>query len=214
MPPAEDDSCIRARRIMVDSQLRSRGITDRRVLDAMGQVPRQEFVGAAYALQAYEDHPLPIGEEQTISQPFVVALMLELLQPAPSDISLEIGTGSGYVTALLAQLTRQVYSIERHELLARQAETRLHHFGYQNAEVRIGDGIAGLPERAPYDVIMVSAAASQIPPALVSQLAENGRLVVPVGTPETQELHLIRKRDGKPEIEIFGACRFVPLVGG
>jgi protein-L-isoaspartate(D-aspartate) O-methyltransferase len=214
MHPVEDDAFTVARQNMVDSQLRSRGIRDGRVLTAMGEVPRQEFVDPAHAGQAYEDHPISIGEDQTISQPFVVALMLELLQPAPSDISLEIGTGSGYVTALLARLTRQVYSIERHESLARRAETALKRLGYQNVDVQVGDGIAGLPERAPFDAILVSAAASQIPAVLVSQLSENGRLVVPVGTPEAQELHLIHKRDGRPQVKIFGACRFVPLVGG
>ncbi len=199
---------------MVETQLRARGVRDERVLDAMARVPRHEFVAERYLGQAYEDHPIPIGEGQTVSQPYIVALMLEALQLEPSDTVLEIGTGSGYQAALLAELCRHVYSIERHAALAREAEQALARLGYSNVTVLVGDGSAGLPQFAPYDAIIVSAAAPQVPPPLFEQLREGGRMVVPVGPAACQELQLVRKQDGEPLITLLEGCRFVPLVGG
>jgi protein-L-isoaspartate(D-aspartate) O-methyltransferase len=197
---------------MVETQLRARGIRDERLLAAMGRVPRHEFVDPRYRDQAYEDHPLPIGAGQTVSQPYIVALMLERLDLQPSSRVLEIGTGSGYLTALLAELAEQVYSIERHAQLAHQAEETLSRLNVTNVVVRVGDGSKGLPEYAPYDAIIVSAAASQVPPALFEQLQEGGRMIIPVGPPEAQELQLVRKREGKPLISVLEGCRFVPLI--
>ena len=187
------DSFLTQRRSMVESQLRARGIRDERVLAAMFLVPRHEFVSEEYRDQAYEDHPIPIGEGQTISQPYIVAIMLEALALNPSDTVLEVGTGSGYQTALLAELTRQVYSVERHEALARTAQDTLARLGFNNVEVLVGDGSHGLPEHAPFDAIVVSAAAPQIPPPLFEQLREGGRMVIPVGPAHAQELQLVRK---------------------
>ena len=168
-----------ARQLMVDSQLRDRGISDPRVLDAMLRVPRHEFVPEPYRAQAYEDHPLPIGDGQTISQPYIVARMLESLQLTPNDKVLEVGTGSGYVTALLAELAAQVFSIERHASLAESARNLLAALGYTNVRVFTGDGALGLPACAPFDAILVSAAALEVPPALLSQLRDGGRMIIP-----------------------------------
>lgn len=201
-----------ARGLMVDNQLRSRGIRDLRVLEAMLRVPRDRFVPHAYCSEAYEDHPLPIGNEQTISQPYVVAVMLQLLQVTPADVALEIGTGSGYATALLAELGKQVFSIERHKALSENASQVIEALGYKNVEILTGDGAQGLPERAPFDAILVSAAASHPPPTLLSQLREGGRMVIPVGTPESQQLQLIRVKGGRAEITLHDAVRFVPLI--
>jgi protein-L-isoaspartate(D-aspartate) O-methyltransferase len=200
------------RQHMVETQLRARGIRDERLLGAMARVPRHEFVDPRYRDQAYEDHPLPIGAGQTVSQPYIVALMVERLSLQPSSIVMEIGTGSGYLTALLGELAQHVYSIERHAQLARQAEAILAGLGVTNVTVLVGDGSKGLPEHAPYDVIIVSAAASQVPPALFEQLREGGRMIIPVGLPEAQELQLVRKREGKPLITVLEGCRFVPLI--
>ena len=197
---------------MVDSQLRARGVTDERVLAAMERVPRHEFAPERYRDQAYQDHPLPIGESQTISQPYIVALMLEALELLPTDRVLEIGTGSGYVTALLAELTAQVISIERHESLAQSARALLAALGYSNARVVTGDGTRGFPEAAPYDAIIVSAAALAVPPALVAQLAEGGRMIIPVGADDAQQLRLLRMENGQPRIQFRELCRFVPLI--
>jgi protein-L-isoaspartate(D-aspartate) O-methyltransferase len=201
-----------ARHRMVDAQLRARGVSDERVLDAMLRVPRHEFVPGEYRAQAYEDHPLPIGEGQTISQPYIVARMLESLQLTTSDIVLEVGTGSGYVTALLAELAAQVYSIERHETLAAHARAVLAALGYTNALVFTGDGTLGLPACAPCDAILVSAAALHVPPALLFQLREGGRLIIPVGAPESQQLQFIRIINGRPVVSLRELVRFVPLV--
>jgi protein-L-isoaspartate(D-aspartate) O-methyltransferase len=201
-----------ARRLMVDDQLRSRGISDPRVLDAMLRVPRHEFVSPAHRTQAYEDHPLPIGEGQTISQPYVVALMLESLQLAPDEKVLEVGAGSGYATALLAELAAQVYSIERHDTLAASARDVLSRLGYTNVKVLTGDGTLGLPAVAPFDAILVSAGASTVPAALVAQLSEGGRMIVPVGTGDSQQLQFIRIVDGRPVISPRELVRFVPLI--
>lgn len=202
------------RRQMVDSQLRQRGIADERVLAAMERVPRHEFAPDEYRGQAYEDHPLPIGEGQTISQPYIVALMLEALKLSPMDKVLEIGTGSGYVTALLAELTGSVMSIERHESLAESARARLAALGYSNVKVVTGDGTRGFPEAAPYDAMVVSAAAAEVPPALIAQLGEGGRMIIPVGSENSQQLRLVRMENGQPQIEFRELCRFVPLIPG
>jgi protein-L-isoaspartate(D-aspartate) O-methyltransferase len=197
---------------MVDSQLRARSISDQRVLQAMLKVPRHEFVPEAYRSQAYEDHPLPIGNDQTISQPYVVALMLELLHLTPNDTVLEIGTGSGYVTALLAELTTQVFSVERHATLADNARQLLAAFGYTNVRVITGDGTLALPTLPPVDAILVSAAASHIPPALLAQLREGGRMIIPVGSPDSQQLQFIRIVNGQPVVSLREPVRFVPLI--
>jgi protein-L-isoaspartate(D-aspartate) O-methyltransferase len=202
------------RRRMVEFQLRDRGIADSRVLDAMLRVPRHEFAPEPYRNQAYEDHPLPIGEGQTISQPLMVALMLEALGLQPSDKVLEVGTGSGYVAALLAELAAQVFSIERHATLADEARELLARLGYTNVKVITGDGSQGLPEAEPYDAILVSAAAAELPLALLAQLGEGGRMIIPVGRGESQQLHLILMRNGQPQTVLREFCRFVPLVSG
>lgn len=198
---------------MVDKQLRARGIDDERLLTAFERVPRHEFVPPEYVLDAYEDQPLPIGESQTISQPYIVAAMLQALAITPDQKVLEIGTGSGYQTALLCELAGRVYSIERHESLARSAEQVLRRLGYSNLQVVVGDGSLGLPDFAPYDAIVVSAAAPRMPEALVQQLADEGRLIAPVGTTHAQELMLVRKVAGELITRYTHGCRFVPLVG-
>ena len=203
-------SALRGR--MVESQLRARGIADERVLAAMLRVPRHEFAPERYREQAYEDHPLPIAEGQTISQPYIVASMLEALQLAPQDKVLEVGTGSGYVTALLAELAPEVVSIERHASLAERARELLAGMGYTNVRIIVGDGSRGFAELAPYDVIIVSAAAPELPRALMAQLADGGRMIIPVGSDDAQQLQLIRMRNGQPEIVSRELCRFVPLV--
>ena len=197
---------------MVESQLRARGIRDEPVLSAMGRVPRHEFVEPHYRDQAYEDHPLPINAGQTVSQPYIVALMLEILHLDPSSRVLEIGTGSGYQTAILAEICAHVYSVERHPQLADEAQQTLSRLGFNNLTLRVGDGGEGLPEYAPFDAVVVSAAAKQIPAPLFAQLGEGGRMIIPVGPQEAQELQLVRKRDGKPLITLLDGCRFVPLV--
>jgi len=205
---------ITARQFMVDTQLRARGISDPRVLDAMLRVPRDVFVSEPYRAEAYEDHPLPIGDDQTISQPYVVAVMLESLQLAPTDIVLEVGTGSGYVTALLSLLSAEVYSVERHAPLAASAEATLQRLEYRNVKIKVGDGSQGWAEYAPFDAILVSAATPDMPSALFDQLREGGRMMVPIGPSSCQELQLIRKVKGQPEVKILEGCRFVPLVEG
>jgi protein-L-isoaspartate(D-aspartate) O-methyltransferase len=210
----EPDSSAHDREQMVLSQLRARGIRDERVLAAMARVPRHEFVPADVRSQAYQDHPLPIGEEQTISQPYIVALMLEYLAVEPENVVLEIGTGSGYQTALLAELAARVYSIERHRPLANSASAILVRLGYWNVTVLVGDGTRGLPEHAPYDRIIVSAAAHAIPSSLLAQLSEGGRMIVPVGSEHSQELQLIRKKNGAAVVTSLEGCRFVPLIAG
>lgn len=197
---------------MVESQLRARGIADPRVLSAMERVSRHEFAPEPYRGQAYEDHPLPIGEGQTISQPYIVARMLETLALGPTDRVLEIGTGSGYLTSLLAELAAQVFSIERHPALANAARDLLSRMGYTNVKVLIGDGTQGFADAAPFDAIIVSAAAAEIPPALLQQLAEGGRMIIPVGAPDSQQLQFVRMVGGQPRISLHELCRFVPLV--
>jgi protein-L-isoaspartate(D-aspartate) O-methyltransferase len=198
---------------MVDSQIRNRGVKDARVLEAMEAVPRHEFVPKSSINQAYEDHPLYIGHGQTISQPYIVALMTEVLGLSRSDRVLEIGTGSGYQAAVLAELVDEVYSIEIIEELGKEAAERLERLGYKGVEVRVGDGYAGWPEKAPFDAIIVTAAPPTVPGALVEQLAEGGRMVLPVGV-GIQELLLIEKKNGKAVEKHVTSVRFVPMVHG
>jgi protein-L-isoaspartate(D-aspartate) O-methyltransferase len=201
------------RRQMVERQLRARNIQDERVLDAMMRVPRHEFVSERERGEAYEDHPIGIGESQTISQPYMVAVTLDALQMKPTDKVLEIGTGSGYQTAILAQLAAEVYSVERHPVLAQRAEEVLSRLGYGNAQVFVRDGSLGLPEYAPYDAVAVSAAAPRVPAPLFMQLREGGRMVIPVGAPDVQQLLLVEKVEGRAVTSVIEGCRFVPLVG-
>ena len=210
---AESDPDFDQRRGMVEAQIRKRGIRDGRVLEAMLQVPRHEFVAEDYKSQAYEDHPVPIGESQTISQPFIVAASLQALSLRGTETVLEVGTGSGYQAALLAMLAREVYSIERHAALAHTAENILTKLGVNNVKIVVGDGTHGLPDFAPYDAILVSAAAPSIPQSLFDQLADEGRMVIPVGPPQAQELQLLRKRKGQAVVDVIEGCRFVPLIG-
>ena len=212
-PDSELDAYSSQRLKMVAGQLQGRGIRDERVLNAMARVPRHEFVPEKYKDQAYQDHPIPIDESQTISQPYIVALMTEVLALGSHEKALEVGTGSGYQTAILAELAREVISIERHAALAEAAQTLLDRLGYKNVRVIVGDGSAGVSEFAPYDAIMVAAAAPSVPESLWQQLAEGGRLIVPVGPPEAQELQLVRRVNNTPVLRRVEGCRFVPLIG-
>jgi protein-L-isoaspartate(D-aspartate) O-methyltransferase len=199
---------------MVENQLRRRGICDPRVLAAMSTVPRHDFVSQQSWPDAYADHPVPIGEQQTTSQPYIIAAMLQAAEIASQDRALEIGAGSGYQTALLAELAGSVFAVERNPMLAANAQAVLNRLGYAHAMVITGDGSLGMPEHAPYDVIIVAAAAPRVPPALVQQLAPRGRLVVPVGDSYQQVLQLARKsRDGAVTVTSLEGCRFVPLIG-
>lgn len=210
---SEFDDRLGERERMVEEQLRRRGIYDPHVLDAMVRIPRHEFVPEQYRNQAYEDHPLPIGEGQTVSQPFIVALSLQALNLQGNESVLEVGTGSGYQTALLALLAKSVFSIERYASLARSAETVLARLGLKNVRVEIGDGSRGWPEYAPFDATLISAASPRVPQSLVEQLADEGRMVIPVGPPQAQELQLVRKQTTGFSVEKLEGCRFVPLVG-
>jgi protein-L-isoaspartate(D-aspartate) O-methyltransferase len=203
-----------ARESMVDSQLRSRGVRDERVLRAMARVPREAFVPEAIADEAYFDCALPIDCQQTISQPVIVAMMSEALQLRGGEKVLEIGTGSGYQAAVLGELAGEVFSIERHAPLARQAAERLQRLGYDNVHVRTGDGSLGWPDQAPFDRIIVTAAAEECPPALWEQLAEGGVLVGPFGPPADQTLYEMHKIGGQKQSRYITSCRFVPLIEG
>lgn len=210
---AQSESLQARREVMVVVQLRDRGIRDPRVLRAMERVPRHEFVSSDRVADAYGDFPLPIGEGQTISQPYIVAAMLEALALREEDSALEIGTGSGYQTAILCELCRSVYSVERYSSLRDRAEKTLRQMGYTNFELRTGDGSAGWPEAAPFDGIVVSAAVPRVPVTLFDQLREGGRLILPVGSQISQELLLVRKQSGVAMTTHLDGCRFVPLVG-
>jgi protein-L-isoaspartate(D-aspartate) O-methyltransferase len=203
------------RKEMVDRQIAARGIRDERVLEALRTVPREAFVPERLAEFAYDDAPLPIGEEQTISQPFVVALMVEALEIRPGDEVLEIGAGSGYAAAVLSRLAREVWTVERHPSLTREARERMARLEYRNVYVLHGDGTLGWPEHAPYDAIVVAAGGPEVPPALLDQLAPGGRLVIPIGPDlRTQNLVRVRRRpDGTLVREDLGGVRFVPLIG-
>lgn len=198
---------------MVEQQLRRRGIHDERVLRAMESVPRHEFIPEDRRHRAYQDEPVPIGEDQTISQPYMVAIMTQLLAVEPENTVFEVGTGTGYQAAVLSRLARQVYTIERHASLAKRAREILLRIGYENVEVIVGDGTRGLPEYAPYNRILVAAAAPSVPPPLIEQLGEAGRMIIPVGTPDIQVLQLVRKNQGEIFTSNLEGCRFVPLVG-
>ncbi len=200
---------------MVDRQIAARGVRDERVLAALRTVPREAFVTGDQAPFAYDDAPLPIGEEQTISQPYIVALMAEALEVRLGDRVLEIGAGSGYAAAVLARLAREVWTIERHPSLAREARERMERLGYANVQVIHADGTLGWPEHAPYDAIGVAAGAPEVPQALLDQLAPGGRLVIPIGSsPHNQVLVRVRRRpDGTVTRDSLGGVRFVPLIG-
>jgi len=203
-----------ARRLeMIEKQLRRRGITDGAVLAAMMGVPRHEFVPEELRSKAYEDLPLPIGGGQTISQPYIVAAMTAALRLQPSDRVLEIGTGCGYQAAVLSCLAKEVFTIERRAELASSASAGLARLGYANAHVHCGDGTLGLSELAPFDAILVAAAAPAVPKPLLAQLAEGGRMILPVGDAEHQELQLIEKHGDAFPTKMLEGCRFVPLVG-
>jgi protein-L-isoaspartate(D-aspartate) O-methyltransferase len=209
----KEASFAAARRQMVEEQLGERDITDPRVLEVMGRVARELFVPDELRRHAYEDHPLPIGLDQTISQPYIVALMAQLARPSPDDRALEVGVGSGYEAAILAGLCKHVYGIEILDPLATAARQRLAVLGYANVTVHCGDGYQGWPEEAPFDAILVSAAPEQVPPALVEQLAPGGRLVIPVGG-YNQELLLIEKQlDGSVHRDRVAPVQFVPMIG-
>jgi protein-L-isoaspartate(D-aspartate) O-methyltransferase len=209
-----DDAYTFARKRMIEQDVRGRGVKDSMVLEVMGAVPRHLFVDASYRDRAYEDHPLPIGEGQTISQPYVVALMTEALRLRPADRVLEIGTGSGYQAAVLAKIVKEVYTIEIRQPLVIKAEKTLADLGYLNVRVKFADGYFGWEEHAPFDAIIITAAANHIPPPLIKQLKEGGRLIVPLGsTVYYQTLTLATKRKGELEIEQLSPVAFVPMVG-
>ena len=211
----EKDPFAAVRKSMVRDQLAGpgRAITNSLVLAVMGQVPRHEFVPERYRSHAYEDRPLPIGHDQTISQPYIVAFMTEQLHPKSTDRVLEIGTGSGYQAAVLAGLVSEVYSIEIVEPLARRAETDLKRLGYTNVTVRAGDGYKGWPEAAPFDAIIVTCAPEDVPQPLVDQLKDGGRMIIPVGPAGNQELVLLRKQRSRLETQAVLPVRFVPMTG-
>jgi protein-L-isoaspartate(D-aspartate) O-methyltransferase len=208
----QDDRFTAAREKMVTQQIISRGVADQPTLQAMRKVPRHLFVPKEYESEAYDDNPLPIGYGQTISQPYIVAYMTEVAKPDPSKTALEIGTGSGYQAAVLAQTVKSVYSIEIVPELAKESAERLKMLGYKNVTVKNGDGYKGWKEFSPFDIIIVTAAAEEIPQPLIDQLAENGRLVIPVGPPmAVQELILLIKKNGKIEKSRLTFVRFVPF---
>jgi protein-L-isoaspartate(D-aspartate) O-methyltransferase len=201
------------RRLMVKSQIRKRGVTDERVLEAMATVPRHEFVPPFWTNQAYADEPLPIGHGQTISQPYIVAAMVASLGLRGSENVLEIGTGCGYQAAVVSLLAREVHTVEILPDLAQSAAERLERLGYTNVHVHTGDGTLGWAPSSPYDAILIAAAAPSVPEPLLLELAEGGRLIAPVGEEDKQELQLTTKHQGKFLLKQGGPCRFVPLMG-
>ncbi|HEY2103380.1 MAG TPA: protein-L-isoaspartate(D-aspartate) O-methyltransferase [Chthoniobacterales bacterium] len=198
---------------MVREQVVMRGITAERVLAAMRKVPREEFVPEELRTLSYDDRPLPIGYDQTISQPFIVAFMTEELQPQPGDRVLEIGTGSGYQAAIMAELVAEVYSIEIIEPLAKMAEATLQRLGYKNVHIKKGDGYKGWPEHAPFDCVIVTCAPDHVPKPLVEQLKEGGRMIIPVGSLGEQDLYLLEKEKGELRQRAVSPVRFVPMTG-
>jgi protein-L-isoaspartate(D-aspartate) O-methyltransferase len=215
-PAGEEDYFAAERRRMVKEQLSSAGygITNAHVLAALGKVPRHEFVPAELRHRAYVDGALPIGYGQTISQPYIVAFMTEHLEPKPTDRVLEIGTGSGYQAAVLAQLVAEVYTIEIIEPLAQRAEADLKRLGYTNIHARTGDGCQGWPEAAPFDTIIVTCAPEKVPPPLIEQLRDSGRMIIPVGPMGDQELVLLSRQGEQMEKHAVLPVRFVPMTGG
>jgi protein-L-isoaspartate(D-aspartate) O-methyltransferase len=203
----------KARLKMVEEQILSRGIKDPKLIAAMKKTPRHLFVEEALQNQAYSDHPLPIGEKQTISQPYMVALMTEALLLTGKEKVLEIGSGSGYQTAILAELSEKVFSIERIRSLAIRARKLLYELGYFNVEIKIFDGTLGWMEESPFDAIIVTAGSPDIPQSMIDQLAMGGRLVIPVGDAYAQDLLRVTKREGGIKKEDLGGCRFVKLIG-
>jgi len=201
-----------ARQHMVETQIKGRGVTDSRVTEVMSSVPRHEFLPENYRTYAYEDHPLPIGYGQTISQPYIVAFMTEQLRPQPTDRVLEIGTGSGYQAAVLSKLVAEVYTIEIVKPLAQRAEMDLRRLNYSNVKVKAGDGYKGWPEHAPFDAIIVTAAPDHVPQPLIDQLKEGGRMIIPVGGREMQQLYLLEKHAGKLTQRAVLPVNFVPLT--
>ena len=211
---SEDPSLVEARKRMVERDLKGRDIRDPKILEIMGKVPRHLFVEPSLKSKAYADHPLPIGEGQTISQPYIVALMTQILKIQPGERVLEIGTGSGYQAAVLAELTDQVYTIEIIEALTQQAAQRLGQLGYEKVKVKYGDGYFGWEEAAPFDAIIVTCAANHIPPPLIKQLKEGGRLIIPLGsTTYFQNLTLLTKKMGKTDVQHLLGVAFVPMTG-
>ena len=211
-PPAAGDLTVQ-RHAMVDQQIAARGVSDPATLEAMRTVPRHEFLPLRLRDEAYMDYPLPIGHGQTISQPYIVAFMTEAISPQPGEKILEIGAGSGYQAAILAQMGADVYTVEIVEPLAEMARQTLERLGYKNAHVLHGDGYRGWPEHAPFDAIIVTCAPDKIPPDLVAQLKDGGRMIIPVGGGMNQELILLRKQDGKVEKQSVLPVRFVPMTG-
>jgi len=200
------------RQRMVEQQLKPRGIKDERVLAAMTKVPREEFIPLDARADAYEDGPLPIGYDQTISQPYVVAFMTEQLRPKQNDRVLEIGSGSGYQAAILAELVKEVYTVEIVPALGKTAEATLQRLGYKNVHIKVGDGYKGWPEEAPFDAIIVTCAPEKVPQPLVDQLEEGGRMVIPVGERFAQQLHLFEKKNGQLKESVTLPVRFVPML--
>ena len=212
-PNAGEEPWLRLRLEMLEVQIRKRGIVDAAVLAVMSTIPRHEFVPDEQKSQAYADAPLPIGGAQTISQPYIVAAMTQALGLRGEECVLEIGTGCGYQTAVLSRLSKEVFSVECRAELASQAEQRLARLGFTNVRIFCADGTLGLPEFAPFDAILVAAAAPAVPPPLLAQLSDSGRLVLPLGGAESQELHLIQRHGSAFAERNLGACRFVPLIG-
>jgi protein-L-isoaspartate(D-aspartate) O-methyltransferase len=210
VPTAADFAAQRER--MVEKQLKFRGIKDERVLAAMAKVPREEFIPVDTRAEAYEDGPLPIGYDQTISQPYIVAFMTEQLRPKSNDRVLEIGSGSGYQAAVLAELVADVYTIDIVEPLAKTAEATLQRLGYKNVHIKVGDGYKGWPEEAPFDAIIVTCAPEKVPQPLVDQLTDGGRMIIPVGERFAQQLYLLEKKNGQLKESATLPVRFVPMV--
>ncbi|MGE5215110.1 MAG: protein-L-isoaspartate(D-aspartate) O-methyltransferase [Nitrospirota bacterium] len=200
------------RQRMVEKQLKARGITDKRVLGAMAKVPREEFIPGDARADAYQDGPLPIGYDQTISQPYVVAFMTEQLRPKQTDRVLEVGSGSGYQAAILAELMAEVYTVEIIEPLAKTAEATLQRLGYKNVYIKVGDGYMGWPEKAPFDAIIVTCAPDKVPQPLIDQLKDGGRMVIPVGERFAQQLYLLEKKSGQLKESATLPVRFVPML--
>ena len=210
---AQEDKYFNKRKQMVEQQIKARGIKDERLLRAMLKVPRHKFIPFIYRQFAYKDRPLSIGEGQTISQPYIVALMTEALELSPEEKVLEIGTGSGYQAAILAELTKEVYTIEIIEKLANNADRVLKELGYENIKVKCGDGYLGWPEFVPFDAIIITCAVDPVPQPLIDQLADGAMLIVPLGRGGHQELTLIRKKGESLERSFITGCRFVPMTG-